>query len=182
VSGWHYRRVVVMERRLDGALPDLTARLPVRMAVLSPDELPQLAAFRPDLDPDVIRRRLGQGHCCFVAWHEDRIVHAGWAATREAWVDILDCEFPLEPGDVYQFDSYTVPAFRGSGVAGARVVWMARYFQAARMRRLFAVVWPRNEGAFRPLEKAGYLRCGSLRVVRWGRWRRVIHTRSRSRQ
>jgi RimJ/RimL family protein N-acetyltransferase len=97
-------------------------------------------------------------------------------------VDFLEWELPLEPGDVYQFDSFTLPAFRGAGIAGARVAWMARFFRERGARRLLAVVWPGNPPAFRPLEKAGYRRAGSLRVFRLGAWRRVIHTRSRSRQ
>ena len=182
MSDWHYRRVVLMECRLDRPLPEVTARVPLRMTLLAPDDLSHFAAFRPDLDPEVIRRRLAEGHRCFAAWHEDRIVHAGWATTGRAWVEFLDCELPLAPGDVYQFDSYTLEDYRGSGVAGARVAWMARYFREARARRLLAAVWPGNKAAFRPLEKAGYRACGSLRVVRLGRWRRIFHTRSRSRQ
>jgi len=182
VTGWHYRRVVVMERRLDGLPPEPAAGLPIRLAVLTPDDLPRFASFRPDLDPRVIRDRLAAGHRCFAAWHEDRIVHAGWASEDRAWVEFLECELPLEPGDVYQFDSFTLPAFRGAGVAGARVAWMARFFRDRGARRLLAVVWPGNPAAFRPLEKAGYRRAGSLRVLRMGPWRRVVHTRSRSRQ
>ena len=105
--------------------------------------------------------------------------HAGWAATREGWIDYLGCEFPLEAGDVYQFDSYTAPGFRGLGLAAGRVAWMARFFQDAGFRRLLAVVWPENMQAFRPLEKAGYRRCGWLRVVQLGRWRHVTYSRAR---
>ncbi len=181
-AAWHYRRVIVMERPLDRPLPEAHARLPVRLALLSPDDLPHFASFRPELDPQVVRARLASGHRCVAAWLEDRIVHAGWAATDRAWVDFIECELPLEPGDVYQFDSFTLPAFRGADVAGARIAWMARFFRDNGARRLLAVVWPGNPSAFRPLEKAGYRRSGSLRVIRLGSWRRVIHTRKRSRQ
>ena len=182
MSDWHYRRVVVMECRLDRPLPDVTARVASRIALLAAEDVTALQALRPDLDPEVIRGRLARGHRCFAAWHEGRIIHAGWAATADAWIDFLDCAMPLEPGDVYQFDSYTEPRFRGAGVAGARVAWMARFFRDAHARRLLAVVWPGNPSAFRPLEKAGYRPCGGLRVIQWGRWRRVLHTPSRSRQ
>jgi hypothetical protein len=39
--------------------------------------------------------------------HEWRIGHAGWEATMKPWVEYLGCEFPLDPGDVDHFDSYT---------------------------------------------------------------------------
>ena len=174
-----YRRVVVLECRLDGELSEIAARLPVRIALLTSADLEHFGRFRPDLEPSMIRRRLEQGHQCFVAWHEGEIVHAGWAGARPAWVGYLSCEFPLGPGDVYQYDSFTAPAFRGLDLAGARVAWMTRFFRDAKARRLFAVVWPENIAAFRPLEKAGYRRCGWLRVIWCGRWRRATYSRSR---
>jgi ribosomal protein S18 acetylase RimI-like enzyme len=174
-----YRRVVVLECRLEGELPEVAARLPVRIALLTPADLEAFTRFRRELEPSTIRRRLEQGHQCFIVWREGEIVHAGWAATRQAWVDYLGCAFPLGPGDVYQYDSFTAPAFRGLDLAGARVAWMARFFRDAKARRLLAVVWPENTAAFRPLEKAGYRRCGWLRVIWCGRWRRAICSWSR---
>jgi hypothetical protein len=169
-----YRRVVVLERRLDSSLPEVAARVPARIALLNAADGGHYARFRPDLEPEVFRHRLAEGHRCFAAWHEGEIVHAGWAATQDAWIDYLGCQFPLEAGDVYQFDSFTAPAFRGFDLAGARIAWMARYFRDSELRRLFAVVWPENTAAFRPLEKAGYRRYGWLRVIRLGRWRHVV--------
>jgi RimJ/RimL family protein N-acetyltransferase len=172
-----YRRVIVMECWLDRPLAKVTPRLPARIAVLTVDKLERYVRFRPDQDPSAVRDRLDQGHRCFAVWHEGRIVHAGWAAMRDAWIEYLGVEFPLEPGDVYQFDSFTAPAFRGLDLAAARIAWMARFFRAAGFRRLIAVVWPKNTRAFRPLEKAGYRRCGRIRVLRVGRWRHVFYSR-----
>lgn len=171
-----------MERILTGDMPLPPARLPVRVALLVPDELPSLALLRPELDVATFRQRLAQGHRCFAAWHEGRVVHAGWAAPREAWIEFLDCAFPLEPDDVYQYDSYTAPTARGLGVAALRVAWMARHFQSEGTRRLLAVVWPGNPTAYRPLEKVGYRRRGGIHALRLGSWHPVFHTRSRSRQ
>jgi RimJ/RimL family protein N-acetyltransferase len=176
-----YRRVVVMECRLDRSLPEVTPRVAARIGLLTAAEQECYARFRPDQEPTTICRRLEQGHRCFAAWHEGQIVHTGWAATAEAWVEYLGCAFPLEPGDVYQFDSYTAPEFRGLDLATARVAWMARFFRDAGSRRLLAVVWPENTSAFRPLEKAGYRRCGWLRVLRLRRRWRAIHSYSRPR-
>jgi len=172
-----YRRVVVMECLLDRPLPGVTPRLSARIALLTVDQLEWYTCFRPDQDISAVRSRLDHGHRCFVAWHEGQIVHAGWAAMRGAWIEYLGVELPLESGDVYQFDSYTAPAFRGLDLAAARVVWMARFFRDAGFRRLVAVVWPKNTRAFRPLEKAGYQRCGGIRVLRVGCWRRVFYSR-----
>jgi len=172
-----WRCVIVMECRLDRPLREVTPRLPVQIGLLTADELGPYTRFRPDQDLSVIRRRLEQGHRCFVVWHQGGIVHAGWAAVQHAWIEYLRAAFPLEAGDVYQFDSYTAPAFRGLDLAAARISWMARFARDAGFRRLVAVVWPKNTPAFRPLEKAGYQRCGRMCVLRVGPWRRVFYSR-----
>jgi len=167
-----------MECRLDQQIPEVSPRVAARIAPLSADDCESYGRFRGQLSLVTMRRRLERGQQCFATWHEGQIVHAGWATTREGWIDYLGCEFPLEAGDVYQFDSYTAPAFRGLGLAAGRVAWMARVFRDAGFRRLLAVVWPENVHAFRPLEKAGYRRCGWLRVLRLGRRRYVIYSRA----
>ena len=173
-----YRRVVVLERPLDQPIRPVTARLPVAVGLLTESELDQYVTFRPGADPAKVRRRLRAGHQCFVARHRGAIVHAGWAAPRNAWVEYLGCEFPLEPGDVYQFGSYTAPAFRGLDLAAARVTWMAEFLREAGARRLLAVVWPENTQAFRPLEKAGYRVVGIMGSVGVGAWRHHFSRRT----
>ena len=173
-----YRRVIVLERRLGEPMPEVTADIPTVVSILTDADVDQYAAFRPDTEPAEVRRRLRAGHRCFVVRYEGRIVHAGWAATTKAWVQYLDCEFPLEPGDVYQFDSYTAAAFRGLGLAATRVTWMARFFREAGARRLLAVVWPENTRAFRPLEKVGYRVVGIMGSLRLAAWRHHFYRRT----
>jgi SAM-dependent methyltransferase/GNAT superfamily N-acetyltransferase len=177
--GWTvYRRLIVMERRLDEPIVAITAGIPAVVRILTDADVDHYTAFRPDTEPAEVRRRLHAGHWCFVVRHEGRIVHAGWAATTKPWVEYLDCEFPLAPGDVYQFDSYTAAAFRGRDLAGARVSWMAQHFRDAGARRLLAAVWPENARAFRPLEKVGYRAVGIIGTVRLAGWRHHFYRRT----
>jgi len=167
-----YRRVVLMECPLDQPLGYVTPSLSVVIDRLRRSEIDEYAAFRPDVDPSEMRRRLEAGHLCFVARHEGQIVHACWATPGRAWVDYLAYEMPLARDEVYQYDSFTAPAFRGHNLAAARVIEAARYFHHAGYRRLVAVVVPENASAFRPLEKAGYRPFGLIGYVQIGQWRR----------
>ena len=116
---------------------------------------------------------MASGGRCFVARHEGRIVHAGWVTGADAWIDYLGCAMPLATGDAYQFGSFTDPAFRGRGIAAARVAAMARALRAEGYRRLVACVLPENADAWRPLERVRYRVAGRISVVRLGPWRRV---------
>src|SRR5437899_2705017 len=101
-----YRRVVLMERLLDAPITEMTACLPVVIDLLKDTEVAEYTGFRPGVDPSKIRRRLAAGQWAFVARHEGRIVHAGWAATEQAWIDYLACAIGLAADEVYQYESF----------------------------------------------------------------------------
>jgi L-amino acid N-acyltransferase YncA len=166
-----YRRVMLMERLLDGGIPEIPTPPMTTVALLGPGEVADYARLRPDLDATAVHRRLALGHQCFVVWHEGRIVHAGWAARDRATIEFLGTELRLAADEIYQYDSFTAPEFRGRNLAATRVTAMAREFSRAGYRRLIAAVVPENRVGFRPLEKAGYRLCGWVGVVTLLRWR-----------
>jgi SAM-dependent methyltransferase len=169
-----YRRLVLMALPLDEPIPEVRARLPVTIEPLSESEIDGYLRFRPDTARTEIERRFAAGCVCFIARLDGRIVHAGWAGFSTVWIEFLDYEMPLAPGDVYQFDSFTAVPFRGQGIAASRVATMARSLQRAGHRRLLAGVLPEVQVAFRPLERVGYRRLGRLGVLRVGPWRRAV--------
>ncbi len=165
-----YRRLVVMALPFEEVRTPPSPPLAVMIESLSESRLDDYLHFRPDTDPDEVRRRLSAGYRCFVAVHESRIVHAGWAATTKAWVEYLGCELPLRPGDVYVFDSFTAQGFRGLGISQARIASMTRAFGKEGYHSLVAAVLPENPAAFRPLEAMGYRALGKIGVIRVGSW------------
>jgi SAM-dependent methyltransferase/GNAT superfamily N-acetyltransferase len=169
-----YRRLVLLERPLDAEIPEVVARIPVVNGLLQPAEAAEYVRFHPTLELAEVQRRLLAGHWCFVVRHAEAIVHAGWAVAGRGWIDYLRCELPLSPVEVYQYDSFTAPAYRGLDLAGARVAVMANWLRARGYRRMLAAVLPENRAGFRPLEKVGYRPIGRIGVVRLGRWRRMI--------
>jgi ribosomal protein S18 acetylase RimI-like enzyme len=167
-----YRRVVLMERLLNEPIAAVTGRLPVVIDLLKATEIDEYVSFRLGADPRAVRHRLAAGQRAFVARHEGRIVHAGWTTTKRAWIDFLAREIALAPDEVYQYESFTAPGFRGQNLAAVRITEMMHYFRKAGYRRMVAVVVPENTPAFRPLEKAGYRPFGLIGYVKLGRWRR----------
>jgi SAM-dependent methyltransferase/RimJ/RimL family protein N-acetyltransferase len=168
-----YRRLVVMHLSLGASMPEATPGLLVVVELLRESDVEEYLRFRPRADSFEVRFRMASGARCFVARHQGRIVHAGWAAADKAWIDYLGCGMPLAEGDIYQFDSYTAPGFRGRGIARARVAAMARYLHREGYRRLVACVLPENANAVGPLEPLGYRAVGRIGVIRLGRWRVV---------
>ena len=166
-----YRRLVLLERPLTQSFSDVSAHASMRVSVLAETEVAAYMAFRPDQDAANIRLRLEHAHRCFAVWHEQQIIHAAWAATARARIEYLSRELPLAPDEVYVYDAFTAPAFRGRGASPLRALTLGEHFRAQGYRRLLTAVHPENRVGFRPLEKVGTRPVGVIGYVGLGRWR-----------
>jgi hypothetical protein len=170
-----YRRAYFLVRSLDAPF-DAGGAASATCSVLSPDDLRAYAAFRPQQGEDVARRRFARGDHCLVVWHEGAIVHAGWAATRRVYIPYLESDMLVIPGDIYSYDSYTLPAFRGKGLAVAKSILLQTHFRSLGYRRTTAIVAVENSAglaltraaAYRPLGRYMCVRLGVSRLC-WGR-------------
>jgi hypothetical protein len=167
-----YRRVTLFVREFEEHPVEIVTRVPVQLDRLQPGEIDDYLALRPEGDPDDIRRRLAAGQICFTARVAGRLVHVCWIATGRARIAYLAREIQLAPDEVYSYESFTAPEFRGSHVAPARGAYMQQTMRRSGYRRAVAVVVPENKPAYRAVEKAGFHRVGMLRTFWIGKWRR----------
>jgi GNAT superfamily N-acetyltransferase len=166
-----YRREILIERPLSDPIPEINSSLLVDIALLQTQEIAEYFRFRPNADLADIGRRVDRGHCCFVARCEGRIVSASWTTTEGAWSSYLGREIVMTSGDVYTYDSFTDPDFRGQQVATVRLAAMLRFFREAGYVRLVSIIVPENSGALRPPEKMGYHPFGVIGYFKLGPWR-----------
>lgn len=167
-----YRRLLLAERPLSEPLPEVAPSMAAPVALLAVEQLDAYRAFRPDQDPEEVRRRLGVGQVCMVAWREGRIIGAAWLTARRVRLDYLHRDLELAPDEVFLYDGYTLPAFRGLRASPVRTAWALRYARDRRYQRLLAAVLPENRSA-RPLwSRVGYHRLGVIGYVKVGPWRR----------
>ena len=163
-----YRRLILVERSLSEAVPDISAGVEVRVSVLAKSDLDAYMAFSPEQDAAAIRRRLDEEEWCFAVWHEQQIVHVAWAVTRRVTIYYLSTVIELAPDEVYIYDIVTAPSFRRLGVASVRGVEMMRYFRDRGYRRLLGVISAADRSAFR--ENLGYRRIGVMGYIGLGPW------------
>jgi hypothetical protein len=165
-----YRRMALLSfTATDEPLPDLHAGVPVRFARLSDADRAKYLAFRSDQSAAEVGSRLARGDRCFVAWHGDGIVDAGWVSTdRHVHVPYLGRDLQLEPGDIYYYDTYTIPRLRGHGLYMARNWFAARELRAEGYRRGLALVAVENRVAIAVLQRAGLTLHGTYARLRLG--------------
>src|SRR5262249_20086543 len=112
-----YRRLILLERPVEPPVGPPAATRSMRVAVVGGDAIGAYLAFRPDQSEDEIRRRFAEGHLCFAVWHAERIVHAAWVAVGRAPVEYLSRDLELDPDEVFVFDAFAAPGFRGHGAS-----------------------------------------------------------------
>ena len=166
-----YRRVLVVERAIPPSVDGVTSDVPVTTGPLAPEDVADYLAFRPELDADDVRRRVRDGHQCFAARHEGKIVHANWVITGRAHVEFLGRDLELPPDAIYAGESYTASSFRGHNIAAVRSAHMMRHYYAAGYRRSISVVFPESRPACRAVEKAGYRPVAIMGRIKLGPWR-----------
>lgn len=166
-----YRRAVLLERPLDEPLTEGTPGVPLRVGLLAENQVDEYLRFRSEANPSDIHRRLAEGQRCFVVRCNDDLVHASWTTTKRAQIDYLARKISLAPDEIYVYETYTAPAFRGRNIALSRVVWEGQYLRAAGYRRMVSVVMPENTSGMRQTIKAGYHPIGVMGYVKLGPWR-----------
>jgi len=168
------RQSVIMCRPADLPVPIVSAGLPVRIELLQEDQVDEYSSFYPWTAPADARQRLRQGQLCFVARHQGRLVAADWASTESTYSRDLHCIFPLQPGDVYTYEIYTLPEFRRQRIATVIKVEILRNFGAAGCRRFLNLISPDNHASLHTNEKLGYRRVGLMGYWGLGPFRRHI--------
>lgn len=162
-----YRRMLCLVYPLQGRrIPVYNAQLEVEFRLLQPDEFGAYERFRPNMARKKIERRLEQGHRCFTSWHGEKVVDAGWTATGNVAVPYLGRVLCLEPGDIYSYDAYTLPEYRGYGLYMARNSFTARANQKEGFKRSVALVAPENYTAWVILTRSGLETIGEYSFVR----------------
>lgn len=168
-----YRRVLLVERVLDGSKPKSGAW--DCLSMLTTSDLDRYSRFHPDADLDEIRARLERGDICFAMNQEDEIIHVCWVRRGRAHIDYLDCEVEL-PSDVgYVYEVFTKPEFRGRGLAGARTSLMEKPLIDAGYRGVLSAIGPENRASLHFNQQAGHKVVGRIGYRGLGPWRRYFY-------
>ena len=168
-----YRRLVLLENRLDEALPRCEPRIEAEMRPLRREDEAAFESLGQE-DPGVFRRRLELGHRGWGAWCSGQLRHVVWFAFREVWVEYLRGRLVLDDGVAYAYRAYTEPPYRRLGLGPATQTLCLQALRGQRHRVVLAAVLPDNPWAFPPWIKVGYRRIGVARALGTGERPRIL--------
>ena len=167
-----YRRMLLMEHLLEKPSFACQKQSPVSSRWLSPDEAARYASFHQELTEEEICRRLSAGDRCFIGEMDGRIVHGFWVATSNAWIDFLNLDLPLKPGELYLYQSFTPLERRGRGFATAILASALEMLRREGFRRVLCCIQLDRAIAYPPPLRTGFVPAALVSSVRFGprRW------------
>jgi hypothetical protein len=162
-----YRRMLLMSYQLDRQrINPYPAAIDVQFSHLGEGDIDAYLRFRPRADAAEVRARLERGQTCITSWFGKDIVDAGWIATGAVWVPYMNRQIVVEPGDIYTYDSYTSPGFRGRGIHAARSAFAGIQNQKDGLKRSISLVAFENYSAWFLLTYAGLETLGCYHYLR----------------
>jgi GNAT superfamily N-acetyltransferase len=107
-------------------------------------------------DHELIRWRFSQGELCWVARAEGDIVSYVWAAFERQRVEELCNAIELQEGEVYLYDAFTLPEWRGKALYPAILSRQLEYFKQQGYKRALIFTVEENMASRRGITRAGF--------------------------
>jgi GNAT superfamily N-acetyltransferase len=146
-------RLCLYERWLEAPVPPGTLPPGVELAVL---EAPAQAreAGRP-WQPEA-EQRLREGQVCAVALHGGDVVAYCWLSQRPVLVAEIDRLVVPRNDEVYLYDAFTLPAWRGRGLFRVLLLRLLAFAHAKPWRRALIFARAGNRASRRAIERAEF--------------------------
>lgn len=135
---------------LDAAIPEVTSRIPVDTRIH--DTTLELM----NTPKAVVEERILNGDQMLVAYHKGEPISYLFAATNENWVEELQDTLIIKPNEIYLYDAFTKPAYRGQHVYPLLLTHAALHFRALTYSRALIFVKNKNIPSIRSIERAGF--------------------------
>jgi GNAT superfamily N-acetyltransferase len=159
----------VLERWLDDPIAPVASRVPLTFSTLEPAQIEEYLRIRSGVPGTQLEERLTKGDQCFVARFEGRIVSVSWIARGEHFIPGLRYRYAVRPSEIYLYDSFTAPTFRGRAIAPALGVHVLEQLRGANVTRVTMAVTRENVSNRRARAKTGFRVCGRIDSFRIGR-------------
>jgi len=137
-------------------VPELKAQCPCELAILREGSQADEALLTPFLAPSVVRRRFARGEVCFAWRRGSQLLSYIWVAfSPEGVEEILQIIRP-RGDEIYLFDAFTAPAFRGLGLYAALLSAVLQHYHHHGIKRALIFTTRENVGSRRGIRRAGF--------------------------
>ncbi|UCD04695.1 MAG: GNAT family N-acetyltransferase [candidate division WOR-3 bacterium] len=143
----------------------------VKPAVTVKVSLMDRAAEVDILNASTVAARTARGDKFFVAHHQGILVAYLFAATKECQVGEIDDWLDVGLKEVYLYDAYTRPVFRGKGIYSHLITKAAEYFRSESYRHAMIFSTGDNLSSNRAIERCGFKLYETVRYRNFMGWK-----------
>jgi GNAT superfamily N-acetyltransferase len=104
----------------------------------------------------IVSERIANGDTIFVAYQGTQPVGYIFASKRECWVGEIHDTLEVDPQEVYLYDAFTMPAFRGKRIFPYIMTEVIRYYRESKNDYALIFVLSSNKSSIRGIERAGF--------------------------
>lgn len=147
---------------LNEEFPVPSCKVPLKMELITEKDLPCLIELRPRFYRiDLIRRRLKEGHLCFLGWSGKKPIHLRWAFLHSYPLYYLHKTIVLFPDEVFVDEAWISPEYRRLGVYSYSGYLMRQILKNMGYRRIICAFASWNFPAQKASERLGMKNSGS---------------------
>ena len=109
-----------------------------------------------NIDVEIFKNRFGQGDICCVSILEGEIIAYCWIASKRAYIGEIDRSMQLRDGEIYLYDAFTNPEFRGRNLFPGILTRILHYARQRGYHRGLIFTLSSNSSSIKAIKKAGF--------------------------
>jgi hypothetical protein len=126
------------------------------VSLAGPADADALARFRPGFyPPGLVERRLREGHLCFLAEEDGRIVHVRWLFIGPVFLPYIRRTLVTAPGEVCSNEAFTAAGHRKRGIHSRAGILIRLRLREMGFRRYTNFVASWNKAPLRTMARLG---------------------------
>lgn len=107
------------------------------------------------------------GQQCYIATRADEIAGYAWVTHADIYVEEIACIYPVAPEEIFIYDCFVDPMFRGSGIYPAMLGFIIEESKqkSAELKNVGIAASVLNQASIRGILKAGFIEQKRIRYV-----------------
>jgi GNAT superfamily N-acetyltransferase len=163
-----YRRVGWYVHSLHDPINPVEPRTTLEFAELSKEDVGRYLLFRRGAREKDILARLAAGNRCYAALCNGEIASVSWIAEKQGYLELIGYRFPLEPDEIYVFDSFTAKKYRGKRIHSALYSRLLQHYKTTGYRAVISLIVPENRSNITARTRTGFKQTGSVLRLKLG--------------
>ena len=157
--------MLVFEKMLVNTYAKIETKIEVDFKLLQDDDFPKIGGKFKKFNTN-FGKMLESGNTCIIAETHGEFVHWTWVAFNEAFVTEIERKIRIESDSAYVYAVYTVPEYRGLGIAPKAMEKILSYLHERGNKKAYVLIRPNNFPALRYAHKVGFKKIGMIRFVK----------------